>query len=544
MPSTQRLLSEAKRRIEKERKACLASLAEPFYPIPREQKQKTRPAYYRLGMLKEPNTPFHIPSTGVRGFAFCLDRVDRQTANAALEMVALDYLARMAPGYCEVHAMDPERLGMSFPHLTRAGIPSLCQPDEIRAEIHALYSRTTAIVSECLSSYQSLDEFNTSSGRLEPYRIVVLGDLPSGLGADDLNRIRTMLNVAEETGTLFLLTFSKAALEKGTNRQAVQEIVDQLRVVDGVSMGNGVAPMHLQDEPALLSRLFFESPSSQSPALDSLVEDILDTSRKALSFNILDGIRIPFGTSKGAPFYFTLGLETDSFHCIIGGQSGKGKTNLLHNLLARGMCQYGRDELKYVILNCTGTGQTEFQASSHVLRFACTSDIEECVAVVQFVEAIQIEREAMFKEVGAKSLKDYIQKTGEKIPRIIFLIDEFHVLFPERARTTPYVTEVLVGKVLKQGRKFGIHLIAATQSLDGGVHASLLRNIPLRIALGMTPNQSMAFLSERNVAAAGLQRGEAIYNSSNGALQANQFVHIDFLSDEDLARLIEQAESI
>ena len=82
----------------------------------------------------------------------------------------------------------------------------------------------------------------------------------------------------------------------------------------------------------------------------------------------------------------------------------------------------------------------------------------------------------------------------------------------------------MVEKVIKIGRKFGVHLLVSTQSLGSGVRKSILDNIPLRIALGMTEDQSISFLGFKNDSATNLERGVAIYNNQNGNIRANKTV--------------------
>ena len=86
---------------------------------------------------------------------------------------------------------------------------------------------------------------------------------------------------------------------------------------------------------------------------------------------------------------------------------------------------------------------------------------------------------------------------------------------------------MLVNKIIRTGRSFGIHLIVATQSLGDGVRRSILDNIPLRIALGMNESQSNSFLSYNNNSAKNLERGLAIYNNSNGELDSNELIKVD-----------------
>lgn len=56
------------------------------------------------------------------------------------------------------------------------------------------------------------------------------------------------------------------------------------------------------------------------------------------TYDIRDGIKIPIGSTVNnkKPHYFTFGHDTDSYNAIIGGQPGKGKSNLLRTIINRG----------------------------------------------------------------------------------------------------------------------------------------------------------------------------------------------------------------
>ena len=532
------LMTAEKKKLDMELKQCYAHLDEPFSPYQEHRSLKSLPDFFPLGILTEAGCPNFIPWGSKKGIAICVDQADRPAVCATLEKIVLDILSRMIPDYYNVHVMDPERIGMSFPHLTGLGIHPMCLPDEIREGIHGIYSRTMTLVTQCINTYGSLDEYNVKNSRIQPHRILVAGDFPSGLRNDDLDKIRKMLNIADESGMLLLMTFSRQSLKTDGQRRIMNDILKQLMVVDVVPGGNLIAvePQGLPyNGPGPIK---LESKDILKETLDSQASNLLETSRTDLSFDILDGIRIPIGVSNGATHFFTLGHGTNVYHCFIAGQSGSGKTVTLHNIIARGMAQYPKDELGYVLLNCAGNGLHAYEGSDRVLRYLSSSDVEECADVVRYVKDIQEEREKLFKDAGVDELKDYVTKTGKILPRIIFLIDEFHVLFTGKERLTTEIKNILVAKILKQGRKYGIHLVVSTQSLGEGVHTSLLANIPLRIAMNMIPDQSRTFLEDGNTAAVGLKVGEAIYNSGNGKKSANQFVQIDHLQEEDIKRLI------
>jgi hypothetical protein len=252
----------------------------------------------------------------------------------------------------------------------------------------------------------------------------------------------------------------------------------------------------------------------------------------------VDGLRIPIGKVGGQTHYFTIGYESDNFHAIIGGQSGKGKTVLLNNIIARGIEAYSPDELRFVIIDCGGTGFQEFDNCNSIQLMCRSSNVETCLKAVEFIEQELARRETLFNLNKVSDLKQYINTTGEVLPRLLCLIDEFHVLYTGKDKYSSYFDTVLVDRVIRIGRKFGIHLVTCTQSLGGGVRRSILDNIPLRIALGMTTDQSNGFLGLKNDAAANLDRGIAIYNAQNGNPSANKIVKVNYISSEDIERII------
>ena len=77
----------------------------------------------------------------------------------------------------------------------------------------------------------------------------------------------------------------------------------------------------------------------------------------------------------------------------------------------------------------------------------------------------------------------------------------------------------------------------STQSLDG-IPQNILNNIPLRIALGMTRDESYNFLEMRNDAAANLDRGIAIYNTKNGSVNHNKKVLVNYIKEDEINRIL------
>ncbi len=74
-------------------------------------------------------------------------------------------------------------------------------------------------------------------------------------------------------------------------------------------------------------------------------------------------------------------------------------------------------------------------------------------------------RGSLFKEAGQTSLKGYTQATGQPLPRILVIMDEFQILFNDSTnRKVAMNCAELTKRIVTEGRAFGIHLLMATQS--------------------------------------------------------------------------------
>ena len=88
-------------------------------------------------------------------------------------------------------------------------------------------------------------------------------------------------------------------------------------------------------------------------------------------------------------------------------------------------------------------------------------------------------REQLLRTVGAADLAAYRRSaTGEVLPRLVVVIDEFAALVSEQ----PDFLHALVG-IAQRGRSLGVHLILATQRPSGVISDDIRANTNLRLAL-------------------------------------------------------------
>ncbi len=515
-----------------------------------KNKGKTKlPEFIKVGNLisETINYPALVPLQKIKGLVFEINDSNREEINLTIEHIALQLINQIDSQYFKFTIIDPKKLGSNFQHLRRLDSKIIgnivFEEEEIRKSISYHFNESVKVVNECLIHYNSIEDYNKQTGEKQPFRFIFISDFPYGF-KDSLDKLNTILHNNSEAGVFVFMTYD-TSIDIGTYQDKVKEVVKQLSILQEFGNPtndfykiNNVPREDFYNEKFTLK---LDRNDINSEKLNLTIKEILNQNKQDVNFKLTDGLRIPIGKVAGQTHYFTIGHETDNYHGIIGGQPGKGKTILLNNIIAKGIETYNSDELKYFLIDCAGVGFQEFKNSNHIQELCSSSNVEICVESVKKLEEEMLNREALFKENNVAELKDYIKKTGVKLPRIICIIDEFHVLFTGSSRISSYVETILVDKVIRIGRKFGIHLLVSTQSLGGGVRKSILDNIPLRIALGMTEDQSTGFLGFKNEAAGNLERGVAVYNNQNGSLKANKTVRVNYLDFNDIEQIIQSS---
>ena len=132
------------------------------------------------------------------------------------------------------------------------------------------------------------------------------------------------------------------------------------------------------------------------------------------------------------------------------------------------------------------------------------------------------------------------------MPRILLVIDEFQEFFTSDDKIS-HDAALLLDRLVRQGRAFGIHVLLGSQTLAGAysLARSTLGQMAVRIALQCSETDAHLILSEDNTAARLLNRpGEAIYNDANGLIEGNHPFQVVWLSDhqrEDVLRRVSGA---
>lgn len=243
------------------------------------------------------------------------------------------------------------------------------------------------------------------------------------------------------------------------------------------------------------------------------------------------GLRTVVGREGRAECVLTLDDATP--HWLIGGRTGSGKTVFLLDVLYGLASRYSPDELGMYLLDFKeGVSFAEFTPTvvdpswiPHARTVGIESDREYGLAVLRTLSREMTRRATELKRAGVTKLADLrAGRPDVAMPRLLAVIDEFHVLF-DGNDTIARAAAALLEELARKGRSYGIHLILASQTISG-VEAlftkteSIFGQFPLRVALA----GGGGVLDQLNDGADNLPIGTAVINAAAGIAGANRLV--------------------
>ena len=235
--------------------------------------------------------------------------------------------------------------------------------------------------------------------------------------------------------------------------------------------------------------------------------------------------------------HLKLGQGT-SQHVLIAGKTGSGKSTLLHALITNLALCYSPDEVELYLIDFKKGVEFKIYAALRAAARPRDRHRERARVRPERAPAAGRRAEGCAASASASSACRTWRATARRpdvpMPRILLIVDEFQEFFVEDDKIAQEVA-LLLDRLVRQGRAFGMHVILGSQTLGGAysLARSTLDQMAVRIALQCSEADAHLILSEDNTAARLLTRpGEAIYNDANGLIEGNNLFQVVWLSDE------------
>ena len=479
-------------------------------------------------------------------------------AVASINNVMLRLLASTPAGRLNFTILDPVGLGQNF-----AGVMHLAdyeeqlinnriwtQSSQIEEKLEDLNEHMEKVIQMYLrNEYADIAEYNEQAGVIaEKYHFLVIADFPANFTDTAAKRLLSIAASGARCGVFMLIHWDRRlTLPQDFMPDELRKSCVCLAAKGAQWLPSGKAL------PGAVIRL--DAP----PAADQATEFVhhvgklsKDSSRVEVPFSHVtpaedllwsedttSELRVPIGRTGATKLqYLAIGKGTRQ-HGLIAGKTGSGKSTLFHVIITNLALWCSPDQVEFYLVDFKKGVEFKCYASlrlPHARVVAIESDREFGLSVLQRVDEELKRRGDLFRKLGVQDIPGYKRAGGtESVPRCLLLIDEFQEFFAEDDKIAQ-TASLLLDRIVRQGRAFGIHVLLGSQTLGGAytVARTTLGQMVIRIALQCNEADAYLIMDDENPAPRLLSRpGEGIYNDAAGSLAGNSPFQVVWLSDRE-----------
>jgi hypothetical protein len=523
------------------------------------------------------SAPLALTFPGEGSILFEAGKTTGEDAISAINNIIYRLLSTTPPGKVSFTIFDPVGLGQNF-----AGIMHLAdyeashinsriwtQTQQIEEKLAELNDHMEKVIQMYLrNEYATIAEYNAQAGSIaEKYHFLVIASFPVNFSDTAAQRLRNIAASGARCGVYTLIHWDQ--------RQALPQnfVPDELRK-NSIRLVRSEKGYEIAGSAARVAsgvsgaRLRLDAPPSPEFATDFLHkvgEFSKDSNRVEVPFEQIappdaeiwkeettEELRVPIGRSGATKFqYLAIGKGTRQ-HALIAGKTGSGKSTLFHIMITNLALWCSPEQVEFYLVDFKKGVEFKCYATRrlpHARVVAIESDRQFGLSVLERVDAELRRRGDLFRKLGVQDVPGYKRAGGtEKIPRSLLMVDEFQEFFTEEDRVSQ-AAAVLLDRIVRQGRAFGIHVILGSQTLGGAytLARATLGQMVIRIALQCNEADAYLIMDQDNPAPRLLSRpGEGIYNDSAGSIEGNSPFQAVWLSeevrDDYLAKIRERAD--
>lgn len=219
-------------------------------------------------------------------------------------------------------------------------------------------------------------------------------------------------------------------------------------------------------------------------------------------------------------------------HLLVAGSTGSGKTVCINTIILSLLFQNTPETLRFIMVDPKRVELTLYNGIPHLLTPVIT-DASKTVNALKWAIGEMERRFDTLAQAGCRDIISYNKTSEEKLPYIVFVIDELADLMAMAA------SEVEAGiiRIAQMARAVGIHLIVATQRPSVEVITGLMKaNIPARIAFSVASLIDSRTILDASGAEKLLGRGDMLYLTAD--LSKPKRVQGAFVSEEEMKRVV------
>ena len=232
---------------------------------------------------------------------------------------------------------------------------------------------------------------------------------------------------------------------------------------------------------------------------------------------------------SGKPWLYDI---TKMPHLLVAGATNSGKSVCLNTMIVSLLYQNTPDELRFIMVDPKRVELPAYDGIPYLLTPVIT-DVDKTVNALKWCLKEMDRRYETLQKKHKKNIQSYNEVVKDKMPYIVFVIDELADLMVIAAKEI----EAAIIRLAQMARAVGIHLILATQRPSVDVITGLIKaNMPSRIAFSVASGTDSRTILDSLGAEKLLGRGDMLFATA----EISKPVRIQgaYVSDEDIKKII------
>ncbi|MDR1509760.1 MAG: hypothetical protein LBS53_08980, partial [Synergistaceae bacterium] len=382
--------------------------------------------------------------------------------------------------------------------------PSLLQVVASPGDIERVFGELEGFVDEttrAIAGIESVYKYNEGRKAVEaiPYHTIIINDFPHGFTNSSLEVLKVLLNNSEKCGiSLVFVTRDAAKVPDAVKRNFLRITAQKGCAI--VPFGGEKYAFKFDSTPRREEyEAFIKSVRNvydKGIEIENRFGKLFNLSRPIPYRDAAEKIKIPFAVdSRGKIIDLELG-GSNSAHAFITGDTGSGKSTALHWLISSIALHYRASDVELWLADYLNVEFALYvnNVLPHVKFIGLDKSADFSYSLLVKVQREFEERLEKFKASAVTDIGGYnsnMRNSGKPVmPRILILIDEFHLMSQACEREDKYKT--MLSNQVREVRKAGISYILSDQAASKGLpglSAEAKEMIRVRIAMRNSPDE-------------------------------------------------------
>ena len=246
--------------------------------------------------------------------------------------------------------------------------------------------------------------------------------------------------------------------------------------------------------------------------------------------------------ARKSPLMLTLGKDVSGVswsydlakmpHLLVAGATNSGKSVCLNSIIVSLLYQNNPDDLKFIMVDPKRVELPVYNGIPHLLTPVIT-DVGKTINALKWCLNEMDRRFETLSKVGKRNIQAYNEKSKEKMPYLVFVIDELADLMVAASKDI----ESSVIRLAQMARAVGIHLILATQRPSVDVITGLIKaNMPARIAFSVASGTDSKTILDSLGAEKLLGQGDMLFLTAE--ISKPKRIQGAFVSDHEIRKVV------